>query len=251
MIFTMLASPKNIIAAVVSSIAPTSPKRIVEELKVDDFEVVKTEAEVREEQKVALIQKADAVFTGAVQKKVTYSYEQLSRCGRTDRESGDLIPFRQYREPGSYTRRYSAMHPIFNAASEYHRDMSENIIDEQVGKGPAYPMRHLQQQVIEKDEAALRVAAMLFQLGDDATQELHQLGEEALVVPCEDGTIDLQGSRGFTIRNDHVAVADKEGEVLALYKSYRAVQIEGPNADGTVSCDITQTFQKIYPTSEG
>ncbi len=224
------------------------PDNAQKELELDDFEYIRTDEEVIRDERAKIMEIADKVFISTSETTVTYDYNKLVKGDKP-------LPFERFEETG-YKRTCRQIGSLFKNASNYQKVLSDHVIQEYCGRKELTPMRKLQASLDKGDPAALRIRAMLFQLGDDAEiypanseNDLSFLNERATVVISEAGQIDLQGLGRFTIKNDLISIVDKTGTVIADYKVDRTVMIGSPSADGSVECKITRTFEKIYPNA--
>jgi hypothetical protein len=178
------------------------------------------------------------VFAREVSEKV-YSYDELKKCGKE-------LPFAKYSPQAPYSRRSDIVPSIYNASLNYHADLAERVIIQYLGKGGKTPMSLLREQLGNENPQALKVAAMLSQLGDDSfsfpdkVEEFRPLEGQINVISGQYGTIGL-GER-LNIRGDVVAVLSSENEIMRGYVVDRSVTFT-PNKDNSVTCKIETTYQ--------
>lgn len=196
---------------------------------------------------MATLAKVEERFASTIQGKVTYSYEQLSQVG-TRNEEGYLVPFTQYQAAGSYQRRSPNLSKTHDLSDKYQEILPELIITKFVGQNSDLS-KNLNAKIQEKDSEALRLAAILCQLGDDAHIP-SSIKNTLMGSMQEKGTIEFQGLDSFTISGDQVVILDKNWTEVSRYHIERSVTVGMPNAEGSVECDINIVFGKIHPTSE-
>ncbi|MBP7074184.1 MAG: hypothetical protein KBA81_02235 [Rhabdochlamydiaceae bacterium] len=256
--YDMLSMPYNYYYGPTQTVEEGSQSDL--NINVEEWVVVKTQAEETQEEIKQINQIADKVFAPKVSSKTIYSYDQLKNSGR--REEGALIPFSQYSSQNPYLRRSNIVPTLYNASPAYQADMAEKIIDKYLGRGNKSPVMHLREQLEKRNPEALKVAAALHQLGNDSSclptesehaEEFLTLLGKIHVVPVEKGTIEMGSEKdselSFTIKGDLVAITSTEGDTIALYRMERSVTIGYPKEDQSVSCKIDTVYRKVQTAS--
>ncbi len=190
--------------------------------------------------KAALLENTDVVFTSTSYEHRTYSFQELSSL-----RDKALI-----NTPDSYLRRLKGMPEIFKAATFYQRDMTEYLVSQWLGKARQTPLNLLETNILSNNPTALKIAAIIYQLGRDVNmtpsiplEMMEPIKGMVRVVPSEVGEITIQSLNEVSIAKDLILVESLEGAKLATYRVDHFITVEEPSLDGSIECHVTRTFR--------
>lgn len=200
-------------------------------------------------QRTKIMELADKIFSQASETLVTYGHDRLVEGGTIIGDNP--VPFRRFRDDYSYMRRCPEINQLFKYVPNYQKMISEHLVQNEYGLKRITPTALFQKKLEEKDPAAFRISAMLFQLGDDLDMlppmpeiDISYLEGRAIALPHEVGQIIFKND-GFEIQDDQITIKEVQtGEVIGAYKVHRTVTVESSD-NYSVKCKITRVFEKI------
>ncbi|MBP7074183.1 MAG: hypothetical protein KBA81_02230 [Rhabdochlamydiaceae bacterium] len=231
-----------------------------QELKDEDFVMVsdREPSKLSQSQQELLKRRTQELFQNNIVEEIEYSQAELASCGQIN-QAGKLKPFTNFSADSPHT--YTSNIAQGEREATYHFRLASAVIKNFSNCVPGQdPLRSLQTQLQEGHKyrnRALQVAAVLKQIGDglaplpnnsDINMTLADLIGRVNFDPLQKGHIVFanlmakEGTIQITI-SDTIDIEDEDGGAIASFAGSRVISVLEPDADGTVKCQVSRTYQ--------